>query len=107
MEKSKKIIFSSAIAASLSVIFITFITIYAEFSVPTKDYLKSLSGHHWTTKSIASVILFFASWILIYAFCRNIEVPSIRKSLKVLIWLTILGSIAILGFFTAHSLGMI
>jgi len=101
----KKLIYSSAISASVSIIAITVITIWAELTPGLKDFLKSLSGHHWVTKSLAVVILFPLVLGITYAFSRGETADSaVRRSLWTLIVSTVAGPIAILGFFLWHFL---
>ncbi len=83
------------------VFFLTFITIYAELSEGFKNILKSLSGHHWITKSIISFVLFF----LVYFFTNRSDekINPLHESWRI-IWVTLLCSLIILGFFIWHFL---
>jgi len=53
-------------AATLTVAVIGAMIIVHEESGPVKDLLDLLTGHHWLTKSVLSVLLFGgASWLLV------------------------------------------
>ncbi|MBI2610106.1 hypothetical protein HYW53_02930 [Candidatus Giovannonibacteria bacterium] len=100
--KGQKLVYASAVAASLTIVFVTVITIWAEFSVPLKGYLKSLSGHHWVTKSYGSLIVYFLGLMIFYAFAQNLNEKSAGRAIVWAIWSAILGSIALTGFFILH-----
>lgn len=96
-----KLIISSAYSAILNVVFVTVLTIWAEFNVPLKDWLKSISGHHWTTKSIFSVLI-FALFTLIFFFANSGREDRLRGSLRYLVTFTIIGIAVLSLFFTGH-----
>ena len=100
-----KLIYSSSIASSLAIIFVTAITIIAELNAPVKDWLKSLSGHHWTSKGILSFSLYVIAILVIYGTTRKIDYRKLKDGLWVAIGTTILGFIILLVFFTGHHLG--
>lgn len=97
-----KLIYSSVLAAIVSVIFVTVITIWAELSEPLKNWLKSTTGHHWTTKSIFSFTIYILVGAVVYFLTRQADSVKVRKFIVFLIITTILGVIAILGFFSLH-----
>ena len=97
-----KLIYSSAVAAIVSVTFTVVVTIWGELSVSLKNWLADFSGHHWTTKSIFSVLIYFAVWGLIYFYSGAVSVKTVRKSLVSLIIFSVAGVLAIFLFFTAH-----
>ncbi|OGN27340.1 MAG: hypothetical protein A2941_01840 [Candidatus Yanofskybacteria bacterium RIFCSPLOWO2_01_FULL_49_17] len=99
-----RIIYSSSVGATIAVIFIAVITIWAELSPALKAALKTLSGHHWLTKSIAIVIVYILVSFLVHLFVRDPSVVKVRRSLYMLISTTVLAGIAILGFFVWHYL---
>lgn len=90
---------SMSLSVILSVIVTTAITIWAEFSVPLKDFLKSITGHHWVTKSILSIIIFFGVYLIARPSEKNINI--LNKTKKV-IWVTLICILALLAFFTWH-----
>ena len=99
-----KLIKSSANSAAFTILFVTILTIWAEFSMPLKDWLKSISGHHWTTKSIFSAIFFLATLIVFYLVNRSSSPESVKKSLYSLITIAVVGVLALTLFFTGHHL---
>lgn len=100
-----RLIYASSISAFLTAIFITAITIGAELSPPLKDWLKNLSGHHWTSKSILSIALYFVALFLFYSIFRRVDNKKIRNGILLAIWSTVLGTVAIFSFFTGHHFG--
>lgn len=102
-----KLILASAYSALVTIIFVVIITIWAEESAPLKDWLKNFSGHHWTTKSIFSLLLFGVMGFLLYITPTTISDKKTSNSIRItLIW-TILGCLALTLYYTAHHLGWI
>lgn len=74
---------SSLISASLTIIFVTILTIAGElYKVtgadgkvinPIKDFLKMLHGHHWVGKSIWAIVFFIIATAVFYFVERNVE----------------------------------
>ena len=95
------LIISSAYAAIISSVFVVVITIWAELSPALKDWLKSISGHHWTTKSIFTALIFIVALIALYLFRKNGS-DKIKRSLVLLLIFVFVGSIAITAFYTGH-----
>ena len=106
MNKSKLII-ASAYAAILTILFVVVITIWAELAPPLKEWLKAFSGHHWTSKSIFSVLLYVVATAVLYPVFRKLEGESIRKALSFLVIFTVLGVAALTAFYTGHHLGLL
>ena len=100
-----KLIYASSIASSVAILFVTVITIVAEFKAPLKDWLKSLSGHHWTSKGIISVLLYLSIVFLVYFAAKGVNSKKITGSLCGAIIMTVLGSLALFVFFAGHHLG--
>lgn len=101
MNKTKLII-ASAYAAIISIIFVVLITVWAELSVPLKDWLKAFSGHHWTSKSIFSVLLYAIATVIFFRFFREPDEISLRRALTLSIWFSVFGVIALTAFYTGH-----
>ncbi|KKU44083.1 MAG: hypothetical protein UX60_C0011G0013 [Berkelbacteria bacterium GW2011_GWA2_46_7] len=100
-----KLIYASALSATLTAVFVTVITIVAELNPALKDWLKNLSGHHWTSKSWLSIVFYILVLGVIYALARNVDARKVGVSLKLAIWSAVLGTIALLLFYTAHNFG--
>lgn len=102
--KKQKLVYSSSIAAIISILFVVVVTILAENSPALKDWLKALSGHHWTSKSILSLGIYFGGTILLYFLPKNMGDGTVEKYLKALLITAILGTVIIFLFFTGHHL---
>jgi hypothetical protein len=100
-----KLILSSAYSAIITIVFVVVITIWAELSAPLKTWLANFSGHHWTSKSIFSVLLYTIGTMILYLIPQTHNDESIRKTLNTLLWFTILGTLAITLFYTGHHFG--
>ena len=100
----QRLIFSSAVAAIISIVFTIVITIWAELSLPLKNWLANFSGHHWTSKSIFSVLLYAVATIVLYLIPSNPGENRIRKTLVLLLIFTLFGTIVLTAFFTGHHL---
>jgi len=100
-----KLIISSAYAAILTIVFVAVITIWAELSAPLKDWLKNFSGHHWTSKSIFSVLLYAAATAVLYRGFRSPSEDTLRKALVYILISTAFGIIILAAFYTGHDFG--
>src|SRR3989304_8631895 len=101
-----RLIISSAYAAILTIIFVVVLTIWAELAPPLKDWLKAFSGHHWTSKSIFSALLYFVATAALYPVFSKSSGSQLRRSLSLTIIAVILGTLTLTGFFTGHHLGL-
>ena len=100
-----RLIFASALAAIITIVFVVTITVWADLSIPLKNWLKSFSGHHWTSKSIFSALLYMATTVIFYWSFRNPSEVVLRKLLVFLLVFMVLGILSITAFFTGHYLG--
>jgi len=91
----------AASTSTIVVIIVTvIITILGELSKTFKDFLTSVSGHHWVTKSLVAIVLFLVlSFIFSKSFKDEVDV---WKEVKLVSLITILGIILILGFYAWH-----
>lgn len=101
-----KLINSSAYAAIITIVFVVVITVWAELLVPLKDWLKNFSGHHWTSKSIFSVLLYAVATIVLYVSPHKHTDDRLRRALGFLLVFTALGIIIIALFFTGHHFNL-
>ena len=99
-----KLIIASAYAAILTIIFVVVITIWTELAAPLKDWLKAFSGHHWTSKSIFSILLYLIATVVLYSSLSKPGGSQLKKALSLLLVAVILGTLALAGFFTGHHL---
>jgi len=88
---------AAAISTIITEAVIVFLTLFSEMSEGFKNLLKAMTGHHWTSKGIIALILFFA---LYFAFRKmKTKENDIWKYTKHVFWLTIVFSLIILLFF--------
>lgn len=87
---------SMSLALILTVVFISAVTIAGELSEGVKNILKALTGHHWITKSLLSLILFFGTYIFVKKSDDKIDI--LRES-KRIFWVIILACAILFGFF--------
>tara|TARA_Y100000310_G_scaffold28141_1_gene26788 strand:- start:3189 stop:3488 length:300 start_codon:yes stop_codon:yes gene_type:complete len=83
----------------LTVLFITFMTIVGEINKPFKEFLASITGHHWLTKSVLSVVFFVIAYALLSKTKKELNT---EKDISHTIIITILSFLAILFFFIWH-----
>ncbi|KKS23594.1 MAG: hypothetical protein A2736_02665 [Candidatus Yanofskybacteria bacterium RIFCSPHIGHO2_01_FULL_41_27] len=105
MSKSKLII-SSACAAVITIAFVVIVTIWAELSAPIKAWLQNFSGHHWTTKSIFSALIYAIATMVLYVLPYNPNPAHLRKKIICLLVATILGVAVLTAFYAAHHFGI-
>ncbi len=91
-------IFASAYSATITIIVVTLLTIGAELAPKFKTWLADFTGHHWVTKSWASLIVFIL-FFLVFRLAKNVTPEQTKKALWTLEIAIILGSLAILGFY--------
>lgn len=103
--KNIKLIYSSSIASTFAIIFAVVITIWGEFSLPLKNSLKDFSGHHWVSKSIFVMLIYFISLGVFYVIPKTIGPKTIHRALTSLIVITVAGILTIFLFFVGHYLG--
>lgn len=97
---------ASIIAAKISIIYMVVITITAELSPALKTSLKNITGHHWITKSLSSLILYLLLLFLIYSLAKTPSDDKLNKYIMRLFWTSILGTIVLILFFAWHYLSV-
>ncbi|MCR4284402.1 MAG: hypothetical protein NUV64_03790 [Parcubacteria group bacterium] len=106
LEKKLKIIASFTIAAIITILFITFATIFGEFNKPFKNWLALTFGHHWVGKGVIAVVIFFVVVVLHWVASLKMHPIAIdtkvRRLLLVLFATSILSTLTIIGFFVLH-----
>jgi len=103
--KESKSIYASAVASITAIAVVVAVTIGGELSVPFKSWLKSFTGHHWTTKSWLSLIVFVVGFLIIRSLIKEPDAVRTRRSILLLIATAILGSVVLVGFFVFEYLG--
>ena len=81
-----------------TVVLIVFMTIYAELNTNFKDFLKAMSGHHWVSKSIISLIFFVLCYYLLMNLVKDNERET-KKDVITIVIITVLGALSILLFY--------
>lgn len=88
------------ISTLITVWFIVVITLLSEVSSPFKDFLTGVTGHHWVTKGVFSLVLFVLLYLLL--------VKIVKESDDGVSWIyytiasVIVGGLIIFGFFVWH-----
>lgn len=82
--------------------FVVVVTIWAELSPVLKDWLRSITGHHWTTKSVFSAIIFVVLLVVFYISKKNNEPMDTKRPLFWLLMSVVIGSVALALFYTGH-----
>lgn len=86
------------VSAIVAIVFITTITIWSELFKPIKNWLAETFSHHWVGKGVVSVILFIVVGFLLHGVFKKND-NGIKFWLYVLFWVTLLGTVAITGFY--------
>ncbi len=98
-----RLIYASAVAAKLAVVFAVVITIWAELTPALKTWLASLSGHHWTSKSLLTLLIYTVSFAYAYSTAKNVTANKLGRMLNYLIVVTMAGTVIIIGFYIWHA----
>ena len=99
MEKRKSI-YAASYAAAVSITAVVAMTISAELSASFKEWLASFTGHHWITKSWASIIVFVLFLAVFRLTKKFVSERETARALFVLEVSAVLGFFAILGFYS-------
>ena len=94
---------SSAYSSAITILAMAVVTIWADLSPSFKDALKSLSGHHWRTKSYLTVAIFVVGTFILYSFLKRRQ-PLPVKAIIVVIFSALIGAVAVTGFYIIHFL---
>ncbi|RMD67920.1 hypothetical protein D6817_00165 [Candidatus Pacearchaeota archaeon] len=87
---------AGSIAGSVSAVGVALMTILSEESQAFKSFLTGLTGHHWVSKSIITLVLFFG----IYAIsARTKDNEGFWKETLAFAIITIISALAIFGFY--------
>ncbi len=96
-------IFSLGTSTVLTTVLITFMTVYAELNTVFKDFLKNLTGHHWTSKGVIALVFFVVSYLILKQFSSTNN--DSKKMIDLVIISALLGSLVIFGFFAYEFFG--
>ena len=104
MDKLKSI-YASVYAALVSIIALVAMTVGTEFSPAFKTWLAAFTGHHWESKSWASIII-FAIFFIIFRFTSHTVSPAqTKRALTTLEAFVVLGFVGLLAFFIYLFIG--
>lgn len=103
MDKLKSI-YASAYSATITILVVVGLTMAADLYIPFKTWLAGFTGHHWVTKSWISVIVFVLFFIIFRLVKRSVNEIETRKALVLLQTISVLGFLAILGFYVYEFL---
>ena len=84
----------------LTICLIVMLTILGELSKSFKTFLTSVTGHHWVTKSVFSLIFFVIIYFLISR--TNKDSAELTRQVIYTIIAVVLGAIIIFGFYVWH-----
>lgn len=87
-------------AAALTIALVALVTIGSELSASLKQFLSSISGHHWIGKSVLSLVFFGVLYML---FSKLSEDSFSLKDTWLLIGSVVVSGLAILVFYFQHA----
>ena len=82
---------------------VVILTVTAERLPAVKNILASLSGHHWVSKSIIALLLFFTT---AFVFSRRNDPDDLSGLVKGVMVSAAMAALLILAFYVLHYLGM-
>jgi uncharacterized membrane protein SirB2 len=82
-------------------LFNALLIITKETYAPLKDWMKSLSGHHWTTHGIFVIVLFIILGFILSKTNLDEKIDAVKTSLFIIAG-TVFGGLIIVGFFFKH-----
>jgi hypothetical protein len=100
--KSK--IAAAAWAANITMIALVIIIILAEYVKPFKDFLASLTGHHWVTKSVFDALLFVVLFVILGMVMKKEKKESVGVVLSTAIT-AVLSALVLFGFYIVRFFG--
>jgi len=89
-------------ATLVSVWLIVLLTIVSEISAPLKAGLVSLTGHHWTSKGVVLILVFFLTYFLLR---KKEDTIDIARFARLITASVVIGGLMIFGFFLYGFLG--
>ncbi|MBS3176910.1 hypothetical protein J4457_06775 [Candidatus Woesearchaeota archaeon] len=87
-------------ATSATIVFITVLTITSEISPAFKTFLAGIVGHHWTAKSLASIIFFILSYLVL---AKLVKTEMKSRDVYFTVGTTVVCSIIIFLFFLMRA----
>jgi len=93
---------SVSLAAIVTIIVVTVVTLVGELSAPVMKLLTYPTGHHWITKNFLSVIVFLVTLAIASGGSSAPEKSPVESGATNLLWVgatTVVCSAVLLGFF--------
>lgn len=94
-------IYASSIGAIVAIILATVMTIVGERSEAFNAWLKSVSGHHWRTKSIFTIVAYVVVFAIAYAMVRDPQPARVRSALRWLLAIAVICIVIVVGYFVS------
>jgi hypothetical protein len=92
---------SYVLSFAISSIFTSLLVIFKESNEGLKEWMANLTGHHWVTHGVFTILLFvFIGYIL-----SKTNLPnkfSTKHLTNIIIWSSIIGAFLIIGFILLH-----
>lgn len=82
---------------------VALLTVAAELAPAVKNFLAGLSGHHWTSKSITALLLFFA---VAFLFGGRKDPEDVTGLVKGVIVSALAAALLIFVFYLLHYYGL-
>ena len=107
-DNKNQIVNAFLMSAVVAIVVVVALTIVGELYAPLKDWLKTVFGHHWVGKGVLSFAGFYLLALLLIPLSSRGS-RGITTLLSVLLWVALLGALAIIGFYyyetflVAHS----
>lgn len=101
MKKKTK---AASISASISIAVIALLTIIGELVAPFKNFLQSVTGHHWVTKGIFSFVLFIVLLFILGAVFGE-DKSEEPQGIYTTVIVTVLSGVSIAIFYIIHYFG--
>ena len=95
---------AASISASISIAVIALLTIMGELVAPFKDFMQSVTGHHWVTKGVFSFVLFIVLLLILSAVLKK-DKSEEPRGIYATVVVTLLSGLAIAIFYIAHYFG--
>ncbi|MBT3643000.1 hypothetical protein HN604_03950 [archaeon] len=86
-------------------VFVLITTLWSELSSSYKSFLTGVTGHHWVTKSVFSIILFFGLYLLLPCKDNKSEKDAPLKAAKTIFWTVTIISLIIFLYYIFHFFG--
>jgi len=106
LETSKSKAVAFIIAAVLTLIIVGSMVVVHEFDSGFKQFLVSLTGHHWVTKGVFAAVLFPLFSVILYFAVRSERVRRLLRSDNIWGWTVVLVAVTIL-FYLATVIGYV